>query len=129
MPTLVAEVMSTPARTVPPTAGRRAIVEMLAQNHIGAVPVVDESNRVVGIVSESDLMPSTPAEQMAQGAGLAGGHGWGPDQGESRADAIMHAPAVTIEAGTRSPKPAGACARRRFTTSPWWMPKTGRSAC
>jgi predicted transcriptional regulator len=62
------------------------------------VPVVDESDRVVGIISESDLMPRTPAEQLARGADLAGGQGWGPDQGELDADAIMHAPAVTIQA-------------------------------
>jgi CBS domain-containing protein len=98
MPTLVDEVMSTPARTVRLTEGRRAIVETLAQNHIGAVPVVDEADRVVGIVSESDLMPRTPTEQMARGAGLAGGHRWGPDRGEPEARAIMRAPAVTIQA-------------------------------
>jgi CBS domain-containing protein len=34
----------------------RAIVDALVERHISAVPVVDEANRVVGVVSEADLM-------------------------------------------------------------------------
>lgn len=99
MPTLVAEVMSEPARTVSLTTPRSAVVEMLAGHHIGAVPVVDGAGRVVGLISESDLMPSPPAEQAARGAVLAGGHGPFPAQAEPRADVIMRSPAITIEAG------------------------------
>lgn len=99
MPILVAEVMSAPARTVSLTTARGAIVEMLAHHHIGAVPVVDGAGRVVGLVSESDLMPSTPAERVAQGAILARRHAPAPVLTEPRADVIMRSPAITIAAG------------------------------
>lgn len=111
MPILVAEVMSTPALTVKTTTPRSAIVETLARNHIGAVPVVDGSGRVVGVISESDLMPSTPAEQLAQGARLVAGGDLAPVQGESAAESLMRAPVITVE-----PRDTIAEASRRMRT-------------
>jgi CBS domain-containing protein len=42
--------------TVSPNADARAAIELLARTDIGALPVTDEERKVVGIVSESDLV-------------------------------------------------------------------------
>jgi CBS-domain-containing membrane protein len=50
------DIMSSPAITVRPTTSRSAIVDILTRHHISAVPVVDDAGRVVGLVSEHDLL-------------------------------------------------------------------------
>lgn len=50
------DVMQTNVVTVMPEMPVREIAEQLLANRISAVPVVDEQGRVVGIVSEGDLM-------------------------------------------------------------------------
>ena len=52
----VAEVMTREVVSVPPTAGYKEIVETLAANGLSAVPVVDDDGRVLGVVSEADLL-------------------------------------------------------------------------
>jgi CBS domain-containing protein len=53
-----AEIMDSSVPSVAPEADARAAIELLAQTDKGAIPVVDEDRRVVGIVSESDLVLS-----------------------------------------------------------------------
>ncbi len=53
-----AEIMDADVPTVSPDADARAAIELLAKTDMGAIPVVDEERRVVGIVSESDLILS-----------------------------------------------------------------------
>lgn len=96
MATLVAEVMSTPPRTVGGTASRSEIVDVLMRNHIGAVPVVDASGRVVGLVSESDLMPDTHAEQVAKGTRLIARGGPSPSHDGSVSELRVRRPVVTV---------------------------------
>ncbi len=43
---------------VSPDADARAAIELLAKTDLGAIPVIDADRRVVGIVSESDLVIS-----------------------------------------------------------------------
>ena len=50
------DIMSSPAITVPLGATRTQIADRLTQHRISAVPVVDESGTVVGLVSEHDLL-------------------------------------------------------------------------
>ncbi|MEV8099898.1 CBS domain-containing protein [Kitasatospora sp. NPDC085879] len=52
----VADVMTREVVRVPPGAGFREIAATLAVHRISAVPVVDEAERPIGIVSEADLM-------------------------------------------------------------------------
>jgi len=52
----VAEVMTTDVVSVPESAGYKEIVEALANREVSAVPVVDDDGRVIGIVSEADLL-------------------------------------------------------------------------
>jgi len=44
--------------TVTPDDDARAAIDLLAKSDLGAIPVVDGDNKVVGIVSESDLIIS-----------------------------------------------------------------------
>lgn len=53
---LVREAMSSPIVTVPRGASARQAIRVLYEHNITAAPVVDESGRMVGIVSEMDLL-------------------------------------------------------------------------
>lgn len=53
------DVMTTNIITVQPDAGVREIAGLLLKHRISAVPVVDADERVLGIVSEGDLMRRT----------------------------------------------------------------------
>ncbi len=53
----VKDVMTPHVQTVSPSTQFKSIVRILRANRIGAVPVVDVSEQVVGIVSETDLLP------------------------------------------------------------------------
>ncbi len=53
-----AEIMDADVPSVSPEADARAAIELLAKTDMGAIPVVDEDRKVVGIVSESDLVLS-----------------------------------------------------------------------
>jgi CBS domain-containing protein len=52
------EIMDASVPTVSPDADARNAIELLAKTDKGAIPVVDEERRVIGIVSESDLVIS-----------------------------------------------------------------------
>ncbi len=58
------DVMTRNVITVKPDTPVTKIATLLVEHHISAVPVVDEENRVLGIVSEGDLMrrPETGTE-------------------------------------------------------------------
>jgi CBS domain-containing protein len=53
-----AEIMHADVPTVTPEEDARAAIDLLAKTDMGAIPVVDEDRKVVGIVSESDLILS-----------------------------------------------------------------------
>ena len=50
------DVMVSPVITTKPTASVKEVARMLLTHHISAVPVVDNADKLVGIVSEGDLM-------------------------------------------------------------------------
>jgi len=50
------EIMDADVPAISPDADARAAIELLAKIDLGAIPVVDGERRVVGIVSESDLV-------------------------------------------------------------------------
>ncbi len=104
MPTraVVADVMTANVVTVRPDTGYQHIVNLLIGHEVSAVPVVDDENRVLGVVSEGDL--ATKVEFAAM---------WPVTHGQSQhgrrrtvakvksmadtAAALMTAPAVTID--------------------------------
>jgi CBS domain-containing protein len=53
----VTTIMSSPVFTVPPEAPVKEAARLLIEHSISALPVVDASGKLVGIVSEADLLP------------------------------------------------------------------------
>src|SRR5258707_12973489 len=53
-----ADIMDADVPTVSPGDDARTAIDLLSKTDMGAVPVVDEQRRLVGIVSESDLILS-----------------------------------------------------------------------
>lgn len=89
----------------------RDVVELLIKNRIGAVPVTDERDVVVGVVSESDLLPKVAAVG-APPPGLP--ESWWHRAARAKAAGrvagdLMTAPAVTVR-----PSLAVAAAARRM---------------
>ncbi|WP_088287527.1 HPP family protein [Ideonella sp. A 288] len=60
--TCAADVMSSPAFTVPAEASLRAAWQMLARQGISQAPVVDAEGRLVGMVGRAELMPAASLE-------------------------------------------------------------------
>ena len=56
MRSLVKDLMTTSVVTVEPATPFKEIVARLAQHRVSAVPVVDDQGRVLGVVSEADLL-------------------------------------------------------------------------
>ena len=53
---LVRDVMTTPVVTVPPDASYRDVVQTLLDHHVTGAPVVDDDQRMLGIVTQADLL-------------------------------------------------------------------------
>ena len=71
------DVMTSPVITVPPDAHLKDVAAVLVEHGINAVPVVDEGDRLVGIVSEADLLTleaGSGARPAAPAAGPAPPH-------------------------------------------------------
>lgn len=64
-----AEIMTAPAVTASPHSTIADATGLVVQHRIGALPVVDDHGRLVGIVSEFDLFR---AQALARGYGLGG---------------------------------------------------------
>lgn len=75
----------------------KEIVQVLSQHRVTALPVVDGENRVIGVVSESDLMRKTADQAAVPGdmPGVPGLQAWERVKAEgTRAEELMSAPAV-----------------------------------
>jgi CBS domain-containing protein len=59
----VADVMSTDVVTATPVTTFKDACDLLVSHGVSALPVVDELGRVIGIVSEADLVPRLAAER------------------------------------------------------------------
>ncbi|WP_317447743.1 CBS domain-containing protein [Streptomyces collinus] len=97
VPHIVSDVMTTPAVTVGRDARFKEIVRVMDERGVSAVPVVSGDGRVVGVVSEADLLPKeefrdrrpTRSERKRLGSGLAKAEG-------ATAEEVMNTPAVTV---------------------------------
>ncbi|MBD2137318.1 CBS domain-containing protein [Anabaena sp. FACHB-1237] len=52
----VAEVMSSDPISVAPQTPLKEAIKILAEKHISGLPVIDDTGKLVGIISETDLM-------------------------------------------------------------------------
>ncbi|WP_432072982.1 CBS domain-containing protein [Streptomyces wuyuanensis] len=119
----VGSVMVGDVVSVVPSTPSQEIAEQLAEHDISGLPVLDEDDRVVGVVSATDL----PVRR----AGSAGGHGpavrapWngarafpGEDRDALTAGRLMSTPAVTVHAEDTIAETARAMLRRGVERMP-----------
>jgi CBS domain-containing protein len=97
--TTVADVMTTGVISVTESTGYKDIVGLLLRHRVSAVPVVDVAGRVVGVVSEADLLTKQTVPALPVGAVRLA---WRLRE-RSKASAVtaaelMTSPAVTIRA-------------------------------
>jgi CBS domain-containing protein len=97
----VADVMATDLVTVSPETPFKDVVDLIVGHEISAVPVVDSHNRLVGVVSEADLLckeEHADEEEEAHPSFFAGSHareGWRKAAGV-RARHVMTTPVRTV---------------------------------
>ncbi|MGW9130164.1 CBS domain-containing protein [Streptomyces sp. NPDC055681] len=92
----------------------KEVAKLLAQHNISGLPVLDDEDRVVGVVSESDLLRRQAAgHPMRSGAPDAAPWTTVPSLGsEVTAAEVMSTPAVTVRAEETAPDAARLMARR-----------------
>src|SRR5579859_3180721 len=87
----VGDVMTAEVVSVPPDTPYKECVEMLEVHRVGALPVTDAAGRLVGILTESDLL----RKQEVKG----GGPGFARASARVASEAMTHA-AVTVAPAT-----------------------------
>jgi CBS domain-containing protein len=92
----VASLMTTDVVTVAPGATYKEVVERLHERGVSAVPVVDADRRVLGIVSEADLLLKEERPAPRPGGHLLDPHGDAARARARNAAALMSSPAVTV---------------------------------
>jgi CBS domain-containing protein len=101
------DVMSSPVVSVPPDAPLKDVAATLVEHGINAVPVVDASDRLIGIVSEADLLS------------LETGLGRGPaPAGPRTAGEVMRQSVYTLTGDTDATAAARLLLRHRLKSVP-----------
>lgn len=99
----VDDVMTTDVATVRESTPYREIVDLMASRHISAVPVVDDFRRVVGVISEADLLYKVELIGEPHERRIFEGrrrHAARVKADATLAHELMTAPAVTVLSGT-----------------------------
>ncbi|GAB4585642.1 CBS domain-containing protein [Nocardia sp. IFM 10818] len=107
--------------TVPADAPFRKVARMLAEHRVSGVPVLDADGRVVGMVSEADLLGRQARAGGANGSALWHllRHKAFARSGATRTAAdLMTAPVVTVSADDRLPAAAAILARHGVKRAP-----------
>ncbi|MGW6882961.1 CBS domain-containing protein [Streptomyces goshikiensis] len=118
-PYTVADVMSSRVIAVTPSTGFKDIAAAMKQWKVTALPVIEGEGRVVGVVSEADLLPKE--EFHEHGPGLVEQMrrlGDTAKAGSTRAEELMTAPAVTIRPDATLPRAARLMADRHVKRLP-----------
>jgi CBS domain-containing protein len=124
----VAQAMTRQPITVGPTMSVREIAKLLLQHGISAVPVVDASGALLGIVSEGDLVRRSDVgrddraswwvQMLAEGEGLAPEFLAYVRSGDRLARDLMTREVVTVEEGTPLPEVARLLEEHRIKRVP-----------
>ncbi|MFJ6898066.1 CBS domain-containing protein [Streptomyces hokutonensis] len=118
-PHIVSDVMTRTVATVVRGAAFKDIVRTMQERKVSALPVLDAADRVIGIVSEADLLPkeefrdSDPDRytQLRRLSDLA-------KAGSVTAGELMTAPALTVEPGATLAQAARTMARAKVKRLP-----------
>ena len=96
---MIAQVMTRGVIVVDRNAAFKDIVTVLTRNQVSAVPVVDERNHVLGIISEADLLAkeSERGRKHPVWTFLGRGRRMRTKSAATRAHQLMTSPAITIE--------------------------------
>ncbi|MYW16958.1 CBS domain-containing protein [Streptomyces sp. SID2955] len=113
-PTDVSDVMTRKVVALRTGAVFKDIVRTMQEWRVSALPVLDERGRVVGVVSEADLLPKE--EYSEGGTGRYGQEGRKADA--VTAGELMTAPAVTVTLDATLSHAARVMARRRVKRLP-----------
>lgn len=119
------DVMTTVVHTVGPDTPVEAIAQLLLDRRISGVPVVAESGKVLGVVSECDLMrrpESGTVKRRAWWLSLVSSNGelardYVKTHGTKAAD-VMNAPAITVDADEDLADVAALLEKRRIKRVP-----------
>ena len=106
----ICEVMSSPVVTVQPDTQLKDVAATLVEHGINAAPVIDASDRLVGIVSEADLLSLEPPPGPGSVSSWASRH---------TAREVMSQSVHTCPRSPTRPPPHECCSR------PQWSPATG----
>ncbi|MFB7169982.1 CBS domain-containing protein [Streptomyces sp. NPDC056254] len=118
-PYTVADVMTAKVIAVTPDTGFKDIAAAMERWKVTAIPVIEGEGRVVGVVSEADLLPKEEfhekrpgmIEQMRRLGDTA-------KAGSTRAENLMTTPAVTIRPDATLPQAARLMADRHIKRLP-----------
>jgi CBS domain-containing protein len=103
----VADLMTTDVVSVSPGTGYREIADLLVRRRISAVPVVSAEGRVLGVVSQADLLQRIEYADARPHHPLVARTMSSPrSAGGTTADSLMSSPAVTIDAAAPVSKAA-----------------------
>ncbi|MFF9481865.1 CBS domain-containing protein [Streptomyces sp. NPDC014733] len=112
---IVSDVMSHTAIAIGRDAPYKEIVACLAQWKVSALPVLEGEGRVVGVVSEADLLAK---EEFLDDQRRAEAFGEAAKAGAVCADQLMSSPAVTVHPDATLAEAARIMARRRVKRLP-----------
>lgn len=123
----VADVMSKRVIAVRQNAEFREIVAAMRRFHIASLPVIDADDRVIGLVSEDDLLHREAGQDRARGfLGRLRRRAGRPAAAGTTAGELMNAPAVTVTKTTPAREAARAMYRHRIHQLPVIDPASGR---
>ena len=115
----IRDVMTTPVVTVRMDTSFKQVVARLRAARVGAVPVIDDSGRVLGIVHGHDLLAKKTRPERSPGRlGRAGRHREHGPPTAATAAGLMTCPAVTVNASTRTDEAARLMCRHRVASLP-----------
>ncbi|KIF01123.1 CBS domain-containing protein [Streptomyces sp. RSD-27] len=118
-PYTVADVMTTKVIAVTPDTGFKDIAAAMGRWKVTALPVIEGEGRVVGVVSEADLLPKEEFHEHRPGL-IEQMHRLGDTAkaGSTRAENLMTTPAVTIRPDATLPQAARLMADRHIKRLP-----------
>ncbi len=95
----VSDVMTRGVHVASPATPFKLVVRLIEENHVSAIPIVDQLGRPLGIVSESDLLLKEGRQELVSKLDLV--HLRRRQQLRAKADAVvasdlMTAPAITV---------------------------------